>query len=137
MSAATPPERSNIEKTILIIQPLAISSGEVLQQAQGMSIISMILKNDTETFDYSDQSLGGSLEIKGTNITIEDMQCDITKSLAKALNKNTERTDLVNLLQAKGEKLLDVEIIHGVRYFVLRQSKNRQQCPQYSSQESA
>ena len=105
-----------IEKSVLVIQPLMINASEVLQQAQGMSILSVELKNNTKDFEYSTSSSGSksSAASSGINLVVEDLQCDITKSLVKDLSKEIERPDLMELLQQKGDKLFDVEIIHGV-----------------------
>jgi len=109
-----------LEKSVKVIQPLAITVREVLQQISGTTIISITVTNLTEDFIYSDTSLGvdspKSAKNKGMKIEIEDLQCDITKSIISEIGKLGEKQNLMKLLQQKGDSIFDVEIIHGVSF---------------------
>ncbi len=84
--------RGRIDKSVRIIQPLAVAVAEHLQQGQGLAMISVCLQNDTGKVEYCDRELGAVdtqvlAGAKGMNIMIDDIQCDVKKSVIHELGK--------------------------------------------------
>lgn len=111
-------EQVRITKNITVINPLQIVVGKPLEKTQPLIIIPVELQNTTESINYYDASLGNtsSSETKGIAVCIEDLQCDLSKSIVQDVSKTVERPDVMHLLQLKGDKFFHLELIHGVHF---------------------
>ena len=114
-------ERINRDGILLfyrdLIKPLSIITGKALEGTQPISIIPIEIQNSTENINYFDGSLGevtNPSETRGMDIIIEDLQCDLSKSIVLDLNKTMIRSDLIKYMQLKANELFDIELIHGV-----------------------
>ncbi len=82
-----------IDKLVTVIQPLSFSSEELLRDGQGQALVSISVRNETEAVDYFDRDLVDSLPpgkaasaLRGMSIMIEDVQCDVKKSVIHGLD---------------------------------------------------
>ena len=110
-------ESAKLMKNVIIIKPLSIITGKALEGTQPTSIIPIEIQNSTENINYFDGSLGevtNPSQTRGMDIIIEDLQCDLSKSIVLDLNKAMIRSDLIKYMQLKANELFDIELIHGV-----------------------
>ena len=81
-----------IDKEIKIIQSLVAKATKTLNQGYGSAIISVQLKNKTGLWDYTDRPYVTEgmpcPQTKGMSIIIDDISCDIRKSLVYDLEKS-------------------------------------------------
>ena len=114
-------EYIKLTKNVIVINPLQIVTGKPLEKTHPMIIIPVEVQNTTDNINYFDSSFGSIInpsEIKGMNVVIEDLECDLSKSIVQDLSKSIENSYTMNLLKLKANKLFYLELIHGVNIYL-------------------
>jgi hypothetical protein len=104
-------------KMVKVFQPCGHYYHNLLNTTKDKALISLEIRNDTGIWNYADSSIKDNIifqPCKGMVIQINDIYCDIKRSIVHSLENGMAETEFMEILSKKGDEIFDVEIMNGV-----------------------